>query len=225
MKIFRWIVWILMSVYMWIWIINNSFKWQKKSTKSALLIFLVSIFAVLFLYFYKDILAKIWLEELSLTEHITTKAVFSFIFYCVSFLVLVALFFGNLKKKSNLKFIVVALLLFVWIWIWWLLAWINTMIIYYLVSCYAEEIVKFSTWGNVLQVYEKKDQTSEKKWFWNLVLFSILAGLWFSVVENILYLVVLSTWWEMSIFTTLSRSIFTTLLHIVATWIIAFFVI
>ena len=137
---------------------------------------------------------------------------------------LTALFFGNIKKKTNLNFIIVALLLFVWIWIGWIFVWINTMIIYYLVSCYAEEILKFSTWENVLQTYEKKWKL-DTKWFWNLVFFAILSGLGFSAVENVLYLFVLATWWDASIPLLLSRSIFTTLLHIVATWLIAFFVI
>lgn len=224
MKIFRWTLWTLIAIYIWIRIINNSFKWQKNKLRTTILIFVVSLFVVVFLYFYKDILEKFGLWNLALSENITTKTIFSFIFYCVSFLVLTALFFGNIKKKTNLNFIVVALLLFVWIWIGWILVWINTMIIYYLVSCYAEEILKFSTWENVLQTYEKKWKL-DSKWFWNLVFFAILSGLWFSAVENILYLIVLVSWWDASIFVLLSRSLFTTLLHIVATWLIAFFVI
>lgn len=224
MKIFRWILWTLIAIYIWIRIINNSFKWQKNKLRTTILIFVISLFVVAFLYFYKDILEKFGLWNLALSGNITTKAIFSFIFYCVSFLVLIALFFGNIKKKTNLNFIVVALLLFVWIWIGWILVWINTMIIYYLVSCYAEEILKFSTWENVLQTYEKKWKL-DTKWFWNLIFFAILSGLWFSAVENILYLVVFALWWDASIFTLLSRSLFTTLLHVVATWLIAFFVI
>ena len=224
MKIFRWILWTIMAIYIRIWIINNSFKGQKNKLRTTILIFVVSIFVVAFLYFYKDILEKFGLWNLVLSENITTKAIFSFIFYCISFIVLIALFFGNIKRKSSINFIVVALLLFVWIWIGGIIVWINTMIIYYLVSCYAEEILKFSTWENVLQTYEKKWQL-DTKWFWNLVFFAILSGLGFSAVENILYLIVLATWWDASIFTLLSRSLFTTLLHIVATWLIAFFMI
>lgn len=224
MKIFWWILWTIIAIYIWIWIINNSFKWQKNKLKTTILIFVVSLFVVAFLYFYKDILEKFGLWNLALSENITTKAIFSFIFYCVSFLVLTALFFGNIKKKTSLNFIIVALLLFVWIWIGWILVWINTMIIYYLVSCYAEEILKFSTWENVLQVREKNEEL-DPKWFWNLVFFAILSWLGFSAVENIFYLVILALGWDLSTFTILGRSIFTTLLHIVATWLIAFFVI
>ena len=224
MKIFWWILWTILAIYMWIWIINNSFKNKKYKFKTLFLIFLISAITVAFLYFYKDILEKIGLWNLSLPENITTKTIFSFIFYCVSFLVLIALFFWNIKKKSSINFIVVALLLFIWIWIGWVLVWINTMIIYYLVSCYAEEILKFSTWENVLQTYEKKESVGGKN-FWNLIFFAILSGLWFSAVENILYLIVLAAWWDSSIFTLFSRSIFTTLLHIVATGLTAFFLI
>ena len=224
MKIFRWILWTIIAIYIWIWIINNSFKWQKNKLRTTILIFVVSLFVVVFLYFYKDILEKIGLWNLSLSENITAKTIFSFIFYCMSCLVITTLFFWNIKKKSNLNFIIVALLLFVWIGIGGIIVWINTMIIYYLISCYAEEILKFSTWENVLQTYEKKWKL-DTKWFWNLIFFAILSGLWFSAVENILYLVVLALWWDASIFTLLSRSLFTTLLHVVATWLIAFFVI
>lgn len=224
MKIFWWILWTILAIYMRIWIINNSFKNKKYKFKTIFLIFLISAITVVFLYFYKDILQKIGLWNLSLPENITAKTIFSFIFYCISFLVLIALVLWNIKKKSSLNFIVIALLLFVWIWIWWVLVWINTMIIYYLVSCYAEEILKFSTWENVLQTYEKKEPI-EKKDFWNLIFFAILSGLGFSAVENILYIIVLAIWWDASMFTLLSRSIFTTLLHIVATWLIAFFLI
>ena len=224
MKIFWWILWTVLAIYMWIWIINNSFKSKKYKFKTIFLIFLISAIIVIFLYFYKDILEKIGLWSLSLPENITTKTIFSFIFYCVSFLILIALFIGNIKNKSSINFIVVALLLFIWIWVGWVLVWINTMIIYYLVSCYAEEILKFSTWENVLQTYERKESIETKN-FWNLIFFAILSGLWFSAVENILYLIVLAAGWDASIFTLLSRSIFTTLLHIVATWLIAFFLI
>lgn len=224
MKIFWWILWTILAIYMRIWIINNSFKNKKYKFKTVFLIFLISAITVVFLYFYKDILEKIGLWSLSLPENITSKTIFSFIFYCVSFLILIALFLWNIKKKSSINFIVVALLLFIWIWVGWVLVWINTMLIYYLVSCYAEEILKFSTWENVLQKYEKKESV-EKRDFWNLIFFAILSGLWFSAVENILYLIVLAAWWDASIFTLLSRSIFTTLLHIVATWLIAFFLI
>ena len=224
MKIFWWILWTILAIYIWIWIINNSFKNKKYKFKTVFLIFLISAITVVFLYFYKDILEKIGLWNLSLSENITAKTVFSFIFYCVSFLVLIALFLWNIKKKSSINFIVVALLLFIWIWVGWVLVGINTMIIYYLVSCYAEEILKFSTWENVLQTYEKKELLEAKN-FWNLIFFAILSGLWFSAVENILYLIVLAAGLDASIFLLLSRSIFTTLLHIVATGLIAFFVI
>lgn len=224
MKIFWWILWTILAIYMRIWIINNSFKNKKYKFKTVFLIFMISAITVMFLYFYKDILEKIGLWSLSLPENITAKTIFSFIFYCVSFLIIIALFLWNIKKKSSINFIVVALLLFIWIWIGWVLVWINTMIIYYLVSCYAEEILKFSTWENVLQKYEQKESV-EKKNFWNLIFFAILSGLWFSAIENVLYVIVLAVWWDVSIFVLLSRSVFTTLLHIVATGLIAFFLI
>lgn len=221
MKIFRWILWILITLYVRIWIINNSFKKQKKETKINISILILSIISVSFLYFYKEILGLFDIQNMYFSDNITVSTILLFVFYCLSFLILISLCLKNLKNKKNLNFIIVAVLLFVWIGIGGVVTWINTMIMYYLVSCYAEEILKFSVWENVLL---SKDNTI-KAWRTDLILFAILAWLGFSVIENIFYLVVLALGDQWNFITTIWRSIFTTLLHIVATWLIAFFVV
>jgi len=221
MKIFRWILSIIITLYIRIWIINNSFKSKKIQTKTSILIFILSLILVSFLYFYKNILGAIWLQNLYFSDNITLSTICLFIFYCLSFLILITIFLKNTKEKNNRNFIIVAILLFVWIWLGWIITWINTLIIYYLISCYAEEILKFSVWENTF-LNENKWATANKT---DLILFAIISALWFSVIENIFYVIALSIWWEWWVLTSIWRSIFTTLLHIVTTWLIAFLII
>ena len=220
MKIFRWILSIIITLYIRIWIIHNSFKQKKITTKTSIFIFILSLVLVSFLYFYKDILGLIGLKNLYFSDNLTRSTICLFIFYCLSFLILITVWLRNTKDQKNWKFIIVAILLFVWIWLWWIITGINTLIMYYLISCYAEEILKFSVWENTFLNTTKSDKYNPT----DLILFAIIAALWFSVIENIFYLIVLNVWWEWNIFTSIWRSIFTTLLHIVTTWLIAFFI-
>lgn len=225
MKIFWWILWIILTLYIRIWIINNSFKNKKYKLNFSVIIFLLSLLLVALLYFYKDILGLIWLENLYFSWNISVSSIILFIFYCVSFLIFVSLVLWNIKKNRNLDYIIVAILLFIWIGLWWVISGINTMIMYYLISCYAEEILKFSIWENVLIRQEKQWNNNINLFSNDLILFSVIAWLGFSVVENVFYLIVLAIWDNWSILTTIWRSIFATLLHIVATWLIAFFIV
>lgn len=217
MKTFWWIIGIITTLYVRIWIINNSFKNKKIQTKTNLFIFILSLLLVSFLYFYKDLLGLIWLEKLYFLNNTTLLTICLFIFYCLTFLILLTYSLKNTDNKNNKNFIIVSIALFVWIWIGGIITWINTIIMYHLISCYAEEILKFSVWENtLLHTWANKN---------DLVLFSIISALWFSVIENIFYLIILSTWWDWNTIITMWRSIFTTLLHIVTTWLIAFFII
>lgn len=221
MKIFRWILWIIITLYVRIWIINNSFKKHKTTKKNTILIFVLSIISVSILYFYKDILGLIGIQNLYFSDNLSNMSICLFVFYCLSFLILLSLRTKNFKNKNNRKFIVTAILLFVWIGMGWVITWINTMIMYYLISCYAEEILKFAVWENILMSQKWENIV----WKTDLILFAIMAGLGFSVIENIFYLIVLALGNQWNLITTMWRSIFTTLLHIVATGLIAFFVV
>jgi len=110
--------------------------------------------------------------------------------------------------------------------------WINLLFMYYIISSYAEEILKFSVWQNVFlekQSIDKNLSTSKstkkltlKKI--DLIFFAIVAWLGFSVIENVFYLVVsyFSKWGN--VLMNVWRSIFATLLHVVATGLVAFFI-
>lgn len=220
MKIVRWILSIIITLYIRIWIIDNSFKQKKITTKTSIFIFILSLVLVSFLYFYKDILGLIGLKNLYFSDNFTWSTICLFIFYCLSFLILITIWLRNTKDQKNWKFIIVAILLFIWIWLWWIVTGINTLIMYYLTSCYAEEILKFSVWENTFLNTTKSGKYNPT----DLILFAIIAALGFSVIENIFYLIVLNVSWEWNAFTSIWRSIFTTLLHIVTTWLIAFFI-
>lgn len=233
MQLFWWIIGILIIVYVRIWIINNAFKNKKFKRNLSFNIFLLSLILIWFLYFYKDILIFFGIENLYLTQDNTWKTVWSFVVYCFSFIILLTTSFGNIKKKSSFNFIAIALLLFLWIGLWWAIMWINMLVMYYIISSYAEEILKFSIWQNVFLEKQEVDnnidksilKSEQKIQVSDLVFFAVVAWLWFSVIENIFYLVILYfdewKWLIMSVW----RSIFATLLHIVATGLIAFFVI
>lgn len=232
MQLFWWIVWIIVVVYIRVRIINNAFKNKNFKRHLSFNVFMLSIFLVSFLYFYKDLLIFFNLEHLYLLESNSWKNILSFVFYCLAFIILLTSSFGNITKKTSFKFVSVALILFLGIGIGWSIMWVNLLIMYYIISSYAEEILKFSVWQNVFlekQNTEKKliDSKSIKKYNLatvDLIFFAIIAWLGFSVIENIFYLVVsyFSDW--TNILMNVWRSIFATLLHVVATWLIAFFV-
>lgn len=224
MNLVWWILWIIIIIYIWVWIIDNAFKHKKFKRKVSLNIFLLSLALVTFLYFYKDILIYLNLENLYLLEDNTRKTIWSFVIYCLSFIILLTVWSGNISKKRSIKFIIIALLLFLGIGLWWTIMWINILVMYYLVSSYAEEILKFSVWQNVFlkkQTIDKHIDT--KRQHTDLIFFAIVAWLWFSVIENIFYLIVRYMWGGGTMMLSVWRSIFSTLLHVVATGLIAFF--
>ena len=118
MDLVWWILWIIIIVYVWIWIINNAFKKRRFKRNISIHIFALSLILVAFLYFYKDILTAVWLQDLYLLENTTRKNLWSFVIYCLSFIVLLTTSFGNINKKWSLRFIFIALLLFLWIGVW-----------------------------------------------------------------------------------------------------------
>jgi hypothetical protein len=97
---------------------------------------------------------------------------------------------------------------------------------YYLVSSYAEEILKFSVWQNIFLKKQPIDSDIDTKWqYTDLIFFAIVAWLWFSVIENLFYLIATYLWDDGTIMLSVWRSIFATLLHMVATGLIAFFIV
>ena len=230
MNLVWWILWTIVILYIWVWIIDNAFKHKKFKLSISINIFVLSLILVLLLYFYKDILIYFWLEKLYLLENNTRKNIWSFVVYCLSFIIILTTASGNIWKKRSIRFIIISLLLFLWIWLWWAVVWINMLVMYYLISSYAEEILKFSIWQNIYlknksTTIDVDNQVDKTRQYTDLIFFAIIAGLWFSVIENIFYLVVNYINHDGGTMLSVWRSIFTTLLHVVATGLIAFFMI
>ncbi|MCK9466751.1 MAG: PrsW family intramembrane metalloprotease [Candidatus Absconditabacterales bacterium] len=232
MQVFWGIIGIIVIVYIRIRIINKAFKNKNFKRHLSFNIFILSIFLVTFLYFYKDLLIFFNLEHLYLLEGNHWKNILSFVFYCLAFIILLTSSFGNITKKSSFKFIFIALILFLGIGIGGSIMGINLLFMYYIISSYAEEILKFSVGQNVFlekQSIDKNLSTSKstkkltlKKI--DLIFFAIVAGLGFSVIENVFYLVVSYFSKGGNVLMNVGRSIFATLLHVVATGLVAFFI-
>lgn len=124
------------------------------------------------------------------------------------------------RYKNILHTLLIWSLFFIAIAYWSFFVWINVIIIYYLVSAYAEEYLKYST-GTNLFLASKEKNTS------NLIFFCILVGLWFSAVENIFYIInnVLNQESVNIIHLLIGRGLVSTLIHIVSTGLIAFIIV
>lgn len=219
MNIIRPIITSILLLYVRIWIINTIFSQKKIKINLTLKIFGLAIVIVGSLFGYKYLLGFFWQETLAITNTITTKSLLLFVVYCTAFVGIITIFFKN-RYKSIVKIVLIWSLFFIAIAYWGFLIWINVLIIYYLVSAYAEEYLKYST-GNNLFLASKENNTS------NIIFFCILIGLWFSAVENIFYIInnVLNQESVNIINLLVGRGLVSTLIHIVSTGLIAFIIV
>lgn len=185
----------------------------------TLKVFWLAIIIVGSLFAYTYLLWFIWQNNLALTNMINTKSLLLFVIYCTVFAVLVTILFRN-RYKRILQILLIWSLFFIALAYWGLLTGINVLLLYYLVSAYAEEYMKYSA-GNNMFLSEKKPNES------NLIFFCILIWLWFSAVENILYVVnnVINNESVSIINLLIGRGLVSTLIHMVSTSLIAFIVI
>lgn len=124
------------------------------------------------------------------------------------------------RYKNIIKTILIWSLFFIAIAYWGFLIGMNVLIIYYLVSAYAEEYLKYSTGSNLFLASKDKNKS-------NLIFFCILIALWFSAVENIFYVVnnVLNQESVNIVNLIVGRGLISTLIHIVSTSLIAFIIV
>lgn len=185
----------------------------------TLKVFGLGIIIVWSLFAYKYLLGVFWQENLSLTNIINTKSLLMFVGYCTLFVAIVTVFFRN-RYKRILQILLIWSLFFIALAYGGFLTGINVLLLYYLVSAYAEEYLKYST-GNNLFLANKETNES------NLIFFCILIGLWFSAVENILYVAntIINNESINIINLLVGRGLVSTLIHIVSTSLIAFIMI
>lgn len=211
-------MWLIISIlslllisYMRIRFISNSFSDNKTKIRKSISIIIFSIIIVSALFYYKNILNLLNLEDLYFLKNITYKTIISFVIYCLAFIIIINSFFKWLKNKKNINLAIIGSLLIASIGLAWNVLWINILIMSYIISVYWEEILKFSL-GQNLSLKNNK----------NLIFFAILSWFGFSLIENIFYIINQYMVNSEQIFKlTLSRWIFTTLIHVVATGTIA----
>ncbi len=218
----------LVIVYVRIWMINTIFSGRKIKLAITLKVFLLALIIVgsLMLYGY------LWTTNISTLQqlNIFTPQYFNlatgniqniilFVIYCTIFAVIITVFFKKQWSKI-LQILLIWSLFFVWIAYGGYVTGINVLILYYLVSAYAEEYMKYSA-GNNLFLATKSENTTD------LIFFCILIGLGFSAVENILYIVTsLIQHQDVTVVNVLiGRWLVSTLIHIVSTSLIAFIVV
>ncbi len=182
----------------------------------TLKVFGLGIIIVGSLFAYKYLLGIFGQENLALTNIINSKSLLIFVGYCTLFVAIVTIFFRN-RYKRILQILLIWSLFFIALAYWGFLTGINVLLLYYLVSAYAEEYLKYST-GNNLFLANKETNES------NLIFFCILIGLGFSAVENILYIInnIINNESVNIINLLVGRGLVSTLIHIVSTSLIAF---
>jgi len=209
----------ILLVYVRIRIINTIFSQKKIKIGITLKVFGLAIVIVGSLFAYKYLLWVFGQENLALTNIINTKTLLLFVAYCTLSVVIVTMLFKN-RYKRILQILLIWSLFFIALAYGGFLAWINTLILYYLVSAYAEEYMKYSAGNNMFLANKEPNES-------NLIFFCILVGLWFSAVENILYIANnLLNHESVNIMNLLiGRGLVSTLIHIVSTSLIAFIMI
>lgn len=219
MKLIRPIITSILLIYVRIRIINTIFSQKKIKIWITLKVFGLAIIIVGSLFAYTYLLWYFGQQNLALTNAINTKTLLMFVGYCTIFVVLVTIFFRN-RYKRIAQILLIWSIFFVALAYWGFLAWINTLILYYLVSAYAEEYMKYSAGNNMFLANKEPNES-------NLIFFCILVGLWFSAVENILYIGNnLLNHQSVNIMNLLiGRGLVSTLIHIVSTSLIAFIMI
>ena len=219
MNIVRPIITSILLVYVRIRIINTIFSQKKIKIWITLKVFGLAIIIVGSLFVYTYLLSFFGQQNLSLTNIIDTKNLLLFVAYCTIFVILVTIFFRN-RYKRIAQILLIWSIFFVALAYGGFLAGINTLMLYYLVSAYAEEYMKYSAGNNIFLANKEPNES-------NLIFFCILIGLWFSAVENILYIVnnILNNESVNIMNILIGRGLVSTLIHIVSTSLIAFIMI
>lgn len=179
----------------------------------------LSIIIVGSIFAYKYLLWAFGQENLALTNIINTKSLLMFVGYCTLFVAIVTIFFRN-RYKRIVQIVLIWSIFFVGLAYGGIITGINVLLLYYLISAYAEEYLKYSA-GNNLHLANKEPNES------NLIFFCILIGLGFSAVENILYIAnnIINNESVNIINVLIGRGLVSTLIHIVSTSLIAFIMI
>lgn len=219
MQIFISILLSLIIGYCWIRMIDRAFHHRKIKLHISLKTSIHSALLVLILLWYQYILHFLWKEKLLFLTQPSIANILLFITYCILAIIVLITIHKTRTQKTLIKTIITNSIGFTIVAIWGYYLGVSIVIMFILISAYAEEYLKFNTWENIFN--------SEKNTFpTDLILFSMLIGLGFSGIENAIA-------WLSNIFSTHTneiaphilttwRGLVSTIIHIVSTGIIAY---
>lgn len=205
-----WTIFASISIlYVWIWLINTAFGKTSIKIQYIWKILLIWIILVGGLFSYKYILSHSpSYQAYNILEQFTFSSFLIFWLYCAAILTILLLVF---RKRTSfiLQIFFGGAIFFLVVSFWWILLWVNSLILYYIITAYAEEYMKYTSSTTLLW----DTSNSIKDW----IFFCILLGLWFSLIENIFYLISLSDWSWNLLGLVIGRWLISALLHVVAT--------
>jgi len=209
MHIVRTILASIFILYIWIWLINTAFGKNSLKGKYIWKIILIWILLVGGLVSYKYLFSHTESGlNLNIMDNLNIKTLSIFWLYCVWILTVLLFIF---RKRANiiLQVFLGWAIFFLMISFWWLFLWVNSLILYYIITAYAEEYMKYTSSTTLLW-----DVSNEiKDW----IFFCVIIWLGFSLIENIFYLIsfIDSSWNLVSLL--IGRWLISALLHVVAT--------
>lgn len=205
----------LVIIYVRIWIVNTIFSEKKIKLSLTLKVFGIWLLLVWGLFIYKYLLSYFG-SNLYFLDKINTQNILLFIFYCTAVVLIITLFMKWWYKKI-IQTILVWSLFFIAIGYGGYLLWLNFLLLFYIISAYSEEYLKYSAGTNLFS-REKNANTRD------LIFFCLLIWLWFAGVENIFYLVYnVINHNDVNIAgLVVGRGLISTLIHIVSTSLIAY---
>lgn len=205
----------LIILYVWTWLLSTVFGPRALQKKLLINILVMGVLIVGILFAYTYATSKFVFGPRSIVEHFSLENGLRFVGYCVIGIWLIFLLFHKWALKI-LEIIGIWALLFVAIHLWGVFLGIQSMILYYVLSAYAEEYMKYS-WSHI--VFKGNDNIKN-----SLIFFCVLMGLGFSLVENIVYLAtVIANHQNINLWGfVLGRWLISALVHVTATSAIGF---
>lgn len=209
----------LIITYIWIRLLNTIFSERKMKRVISFKILGSGIFLVGILYVYSSLASRFpWLNPFLLSRFYASHSpqIFFFVLYCSIGIILLTLIFRN-RYNRILQSIIIGIICFLLIGYGSFALGISTAILFYILSAYAEEYLKYNTGNNLLMEEKRKEQT-------DIILFCILIALGFSLTENLVYIVTSLFQHNGTNLLSLSigRGVISSLIHVVSTGLIAF---
>lgn len=194
--------------YFWIWLVQYLFVKEKKLFSWKL--FGTSVFLVLALYCFSYVMQQFFpsIEGFSLSRF------GYFLLYVALIFVFLIFFTFNYKTKQLWFLFVVWLLLFAVVGFFGFKIGLESVVLFYLVSAYAEEFLKIGATENATTITNFYSS--------DVLFFSLFVGLGFSIVENVLYIIQSFFGEGGGMFSLIfGRGIFSSLLHLITTGLVA----